>query len=288
MYLKFFGLKEFPFSLTPNTSYFFSYGHYRAALETLVVALDNNEGFIKVTGEVGSGKTQLCRKLIKQLDDNYFTVYIPNPYLTPLSLFQAFAEGLNIDVSLIKGHHHLMKSITRRLIILNSPHKKGGDSTEKIPAQKVVLCIDEAQAMPIETLEAIRLLTNLETEQRKLIHVVLFGQPELEDKLNNKEIRQLKQRITFSYTLGPIDLKGMAEYINHRLLIAGSDGSIYFHPKALKLLHKGSGGYPRLINILAHKSLMLCFGQDTKKVMPAHVRAAVKDTEGAKPISFWS
>ncbi len=288
MYLKYFGLKEFPFSLTPNTSYFFSYGHYRAALETLVVALDNNEGFIKVTGEVGSGKTQLCRKLIKQLKGDYFTVYIPNPYLTPLSLFQAFAEGLNIDVSLIKGHHHLMKSITRRLITLNSPHKKSECSPEKIPAQKVVLCIDEAQAMPLETLEAIRLLTNLETEQRKLIHVVLFGQPELEDKLNIKEIRQLKQRITFSYTLGPMDLKGMTEYINHRLLVAGSDGSIHFHSKALKLLHKGSGGYPRLINILAHKALMLCFGQDTKKIMPAHVRAAVKDTEGAKSISFWS
>ena len=100
MYLKYFGLKEFPFSLTPNTGFFFSYGHYRAALETLIVALDNNEGFIKVTGEVGSGKTQLCRKLINQLDkDEYYTAYIPNPYLTPLSLFQAFAEALKIDIS---------------------------------------------------------------------------------------------------------------------------------------------------------------------------------------------
>ncbi len=278
MYQNFFSLKELPFSLTPNTNYFFSYGHYRAALETLIVALDNNEGFIKVTGEVGSGKTQLCRQLLNKLGDKYITTYIPNPYLTPLSLFQAFAEELKIDLSTIKGHHHLMKSITRKLIALN-----GGENPKK-----VVLCIDEAQSMPVQTLEAIRLLTNLETEYRKLIHVVLFGQPELDEKLNTKEIRQLKQRITFSYSLGPIDYEGMVEYIKHRLLVAGSDGSIHFLPKALKLLYKGSGGYPRLINILAHKALMLCFGQGTRKVLPEHIKTAVKDTEGAFPLGFWS
>ncbi len=198
MYLEHFGLTEPPFSLTPDTGYFFSYGHYADALNTLLVALKTGEGFIKVTGEVGTGKTLLCRKLLNTLDDGFVSAYIPNPMLTPYGLLTAMAEELGVSMDRHYGHHQLLKMISGRLIQFTAQGKR------------VVLCMDEAQAMPIETLEALRLLTNLETEKNKLLQVVLFAQPELDDKLRRQEIRQLKQRITFSYTLAPIDRAGMA------------------------------------------------------------------------------
>jgi len=278
MYLDYYGLNEFPFSLTPDTSYFFSYGHYRDALNTLVVALENGEGFIKVTGEVGTGKTLLCRKLLNQLEsdpDHYITAYIPNPYLTPNSLILAVAGELGLEVPRNAGAHRAMEALSNKLIELNGEGKR------------VILCIDEAQAMPDQTLEALRLITNLETEKRKLLHVVLFGQPELDEHLSKPSVRQLRQRITFSYTLEPIDRDGLDAYINHRLIVAGNNGQVRFHSKALNLLYRGSGGVPRLINILAHKSLLLGYGKGTATIEPAHVKLAIADTEGARHSGFW-
>jgi MSHA biogenesis protein MshM len=170
-----------------------------------------------------------------------------------------------------------MKGITYALIKKSMGEKK----------KRVLLCIDEAQSMPLETLEMMRLLTNLESEKKKLLQVVLFGQPELDEKLAHHSIRQLKQRITFSYRLQPLDRHGIAAYITHRLLTAGSSGAIQFHPGAFKLLEKGSRGYPRLVNILAHKALILGFGQGTMIITSQHIKAAIKDTEGAFKPRFW-
>lgn len=270
MYQEFFGLTEAPFSITPDTSYFYAHGHYAEALNTLLVALRSGEGFIKVTGEVGTGKTLLCRKLLNTIEERFVTAYIPNPMLTPYGLQSAVADELGLDMSRHYGHHQLLKMITDRLLELTADGKS------------IVLCIDEAQAMPVETMEALRLLTNLETEKQKLLQVVLFGQPELDERLNEKNIRQLKQRITFSYQLKPIDKEGLELYLNHRLNVAGYKGGKLFQGKAIARLFKASRGIPRLINILSHKSMMSAYGQGVKYIERGNVNAAIKDTEDAQ------
>ena len=272
MYQEHFGLRELPFSITPDTGFFFSYGHYADALNTLLVALRTGEGFIKVTGEVGTGKTLLCRKLLATLDKDFVSAYLPNPMLTPYGLQTAVAEELGIPVNRQYNAHHLQKRITERILELNAE------------GRKVVLCLDEAQAMPLETLETLRLLTNLETEKRKLLQVVLFGQPELEEKLNRPEIRQLRQRITFAYRLEPIDREGMNAYVQHRLMVAGHQGGgSLFRPRALQRLYRASRGIPRLVNILAHKSLMAAYGRGDREVDREHVQMAIADTEDVQP-----
>ncbi|MBI3562851.1 MAG: AAA family ATPase [Gammaproteobacteria bacterium] len=265
MYQHYFGLKEIPFTLSPDTSYFFAYGHYANALNTLLVALRCGEGFIKVSGEVGTGKTLLCRKLMATLGDKFEIVYIPNPQLSAHGLQVAVAEELGIKVS--RYAHRLQKAITDRLI--NSAQQ----------GKHVVLCIDEAQAMPEETIESLRLLTNLETEKCKLLQVVMFGQPELNALLNRKSVRQLKQRITFSYDLQPIDREGMGAYITHRLCVAGYAGINPFETRALDQIYSASRGIPRLINTLCHKSLLLAYGQGVRVIKLETTRIAIKDTE---------
>ncbi len=270
MYQEYFGLSEAPFSITPDTSYFYAHGHYSEALNTLLVALRAGEGFIKVTGEVGTGKTMLCRKLLNTIESRFVTAYIPNPMLTPYGLQSAVADELGLDMTRHYGHHQLLKMITNRLLELTAEGKS------------VVLCIDEAQAMHVETMEALRLLTNIETEKEKLLQVVLFGQPELDERLNEKNVRQLKQRITFSYHLKPIDKEGMELYLTHRLGIAGYKGGNIFETKAMNHLFKASRGIPRLINILSHKSMMSAYGQGTKYIDAKNMQAAIKDTEDAQ------
>lgn len=268
MYQKFYGLKEIPFTLSPDTSYFFAYGHYANALNTLLVALRTGEGFIKVTGEVGTGKTLMCRKLMNTLGEKFHIVYIPNPQLTAHGLQVAVAEELGIQIT--RYAHRLNKLITDRLLEIAQQ------------GRRVVLCIDEAQAMPEETMESLRLLTNLETEKFKLLHVVMFGQPELDVLLNRQSVRQLKQRITFSYKLQPLDRKGMDAYIMHRLLVAGHRSGMPFEDKALEKLHVASRGIPRLVNILCNKALMLCFGQGVRTVSLEAILLAIRDTEDAQ------
>ena len=184
-YLRQFGLREPPFGITPDTSFFYPCRSTQQALNTLLIALSNGEGFIKITGEVGTGKTLLCRKFLKTLDDGWVSAYIPNPNLEPRSLLLAFSEELGARADQGVDQHRLLREITRRLLGLAREHKR------------VVLCMDESQAMPLETLEALRLLTNVETEKGKLLQVVLFGQPEPDRKLAHRQIRQLRQRITF-------------------------------------------------------------------------------------------
>lgn len=268
MYLQHFGLREFPFSITPDTSYFFASGGSQEALNTLLVAARTGEGFIKITGEVGTGKTLLCRKLISSLGPGFYVAYIPNPYLEPLALFMELGSelGLEFGVDAHPNQHQLLKAITNRLMELTRMGKR------------VVVCLDEAQAMPIETLEALRLLTNLETEKRKLLQVIIFGQPELEDKLNHPSIRQLKQRITFDYHLGPLARTEPDYYLHHRLMVAGYRGGRMFSPMALWLIQKKTKRTPRLLNIVAHKALLSAYGKGKKTVDAFDVLAAVNDT----------
>lgn len=264
MYHRFFGLKELPFTLSPDTEFFFAHGHYANALNTLIVALRTGEGFIKVTGEVGTGKTLLCRKLLKTVGKNFFSIYIANPQLSPHGLQVAIAEELGLPIT--RYTHRLLNQITEKLTALSEE------------GNQVVLCIDEAQAMPKETLEALRLITNLETEKRKLIQVVLFGQPELDKSISDPAVRQLKQRITFSYQLEPLSINEMNAYIQHRLRVAGFVGVQIFDENALNAIHKYSLGIPRLVNILCHKSLMAAYGKGQRLITSALADLAIRDT----------
>jgi MSHA biogenesis protein MshM len=266
MYRSHFALREMPFGITPDTSFAYACNTHQEALNTLLVAVKNGEGFIKIIGEVGTGKTLLCRRFLATLDQNHVSAYIPNPYLEPRTLLFALAEELGVVLPRETDQHQLMKELTRAL--LNFARK----------GKTVVLCMDEAQAMPIETMEALRLLTNLETEKRKLIQVVLFGQPELDHKLEHESIRQLRQRIAFQYRLLALGRDEVDEYISHRLRVAGYRGNRLFTRPATKLIHRFSGGVPRLINIMAHKAMLLAFGEGVQEVLPAHVRKAVSDT----------
>ena len=264
MYHRFFGLKELPFTLSPDPEFFFAHGHYANALNTLIVALRTGEGFIKVTGEVGTGKTLLCRKLLKTVGKNFFSIYIANPQLSPHGLQVAIAEELGLPIT--RYTHRLLNQITEKLTALSEE------------GNQVVLCIDEAQAMPKETLEALRLITNLETEKRKLIQVVFFGQPELDKSISDPAVRQLKQRITFSYQLEPLSINEMNAYIQHRLRVAGFVGVQIFDENALNAIHKYSLGIPRLVNILCHKSLMAAYGKGQRLITSALADLAIRDT----------
>ncbi|MES2325315.1 MAG: AAA family ATPase [Pseudomonadota bacterium] len=270
MYTAHFGLREVPFGITPDTSFFFTSPHSQEALNTLLVAARTGEGFIKITGEVGTGKTLLCRKFMATLGDEFVTAYIPNPYLEPRTLMLALADELALALEKDVDQHHLLKAITLRLLDLAAKGKR------------VLLCLDEAQAIPVESLEALRLLTNLETEKRKLLQIVLFGQPELNRKLELDVIRQLAQRITFHYHLGPLTRDDLEYYLAHRLRIAGFTGARLFSRAAISRLYAASGGIPRLVNILAHKSLMLSYGQGKQQVSARHMRDAAKDTVSIK------
>ncbi|TFW17332.1 AAA family ATPase [Massilia arenosa] len=275
MYTAHFGLREVPFGITPDTSFFFTAPHSQEALNTLLVAARNGEGFIKIIGEVGTGKTLLCRKFMATLGDEFVTAYIPNPYLEPRTLMLALADELEITLEKDVDQHQLLKSITNRLMELAGEGKK------------VLLCLDEAQAIPVESLEALRLLTNLETEKRKLLQIVLFGQPELDDHLQLNSIRQLAQRITFHYRLGPLTKDDLEFYIAHRLRIAGYTGSRLFARGAVKRLFMASRGVPRLVNILAHKALMVAYGQGKQQVSARHVADAERDTIETKRRVWW-
>ncbi|MEL4430070.1 ExeA family protein [Shewanella mangrovisoli] len=269
MYLKHFGLSQTPFSLTPNTGFFFGLSPHVEALQVLQTALQTGEGFIKVTGEVGTGKTLICRKLINELPQGFHCAYLPNPYLTPAELRWAVANELGLKYTSEIDQQQLTGLIQQQLLAL-SAH-----------GHAIVLVLDEAQALPDESLEALRLFTNLETESRKLLQVVLFGQPELDERLKRQAFRQLRQRITFSYSLRPLTWDETDAYIRYRLAVAGYAGQALFSPKLTRKIAEASRGIPRLINILTHKALMLSFGEGATQVRMAHIKGAIQDTEDA-------
>lgn len=276
MYEEHFGLRELPFSLTPNTEYYLNARSHQQAFNLLQVALSSAEGFIKIVGEVGTGKTMLCRYLLNSLDEHYSTAYVPNPYLSPVDLFYALADELQLEIPTDSNQHSLLKMINEKLVELVGNGKQ------------VVLVVDEAQSMPVETLEALRLITNLETEKTKLLQIVLFGQPELDSLLSDHSLRQLRQRITFDYTLKPLDLESTSNYVHHRISTAGYNGDRLITDRALKVLYLASGGVPRLINILSHKALMSAYGRGDRNVGKEHMLAAIDDTDGVNRPSWFS
>lgn len=275
MYRQHFGLQEHPFSLTPDTQFYFNSQSHREVLNTLLLALRHSEGFIKIVGEVGTGKTLLSRKLLASLGDNYITAYIPNPYLTPDELKWFLAEEIGIGYSADMPSYQLLKDINLRLVELAQQKRQ------------VVLIVDEAQAMPRETMEALRLLTNLETEKSKLLQVVLFGQPELDELLNRPDLRQLKQRIVFAEYLQTIPRTSLADYLAYRLSSAGYRGALLFSRSAIALLYKASGGVPRLINVMAHKAMLSAYGQAADKVNRKHMVRAIMDTAESRSLGRW-
>ncbi|WP_100657715.1 ExeA family protein [Alteromonas flava] len=277
MYLYHFGIKELPFTLTPNTQYFFGLPSHQEALQVLTTALKTGEGFIKVTGEVGTGKTLICRKLLNEMPDHFVSAYIPNPMLSPAELRRAVAAELGVTLADNSDQQDFTQRIQERLIEIHQQNRSA------------VLIIDEAQALPMESIEALRLMTNLETESRKLLQVILFGQPELDEKLSLPELRQLKQRITFAYTLRLMDADQVYQYVKHRMRVAGHSGAEVFDRRCAEWLFKTSKGTPRIVNVVCHKALMLAYGQGRHKIEIADLKAAIKDTEAAHPVSqsYW-
>ena len=280
MYLYHFGLAELPFNLTPDTDFYCELPVYSDAMNVLRIAIETGEGFVKVIGEVGTGKTMLCRMLLNYLEKRAHCVYLPNPYLSPNELRLALASELGLRVARTIDQYQLTEKINQRILKF---HDQG---------KQVIVIVDEAQALPKESLEALRLFTNLETEKQKLLQVVLFAQPELDERLAKPELRQLRQRIAFSCSLKPLDKHSMGIYINHRLRAAGlslerfPDGGI-FSSKAINSLLRASRGVPRLANILAHKAMMLAYGRGSFKVETVDVKKAAKDTDDVTFHHWW-
>lgn len=274
VYLAHFGLNQLPFGITPDTEFAFPSKSHREGINLLHFALASGEGIIKVVGEIGTGKTLLCRSFLRELDGDWQAAYIPNPQMGPRELLLEIADELGASEGEM-NIPRLVKRINQRLIEIASA------------GRKVVLCIDEAQTMPRLTLESLRLLSNLETEKRKLLHIVLFGQTELDETLAIHTLRQLRQRIAFAHRLQRLDANEVSSYVAQRLDKAGHIGEPIFSPAALKALYHSSAGAPRVVNILANKALLAAYGEGQTRIEPRHVRAAARDTEGAVNHFWW-
>lgn len=267
MYLEHFGLREFPFSITPDTAFTFRSRAQQRALSALLVAVELGEGFVKVVGEVGTGKTLLCRRLLARLQDHCVAAYLPNPALTPRALLVTLAQELKIGAPVRATEHELRQRVESALIA----HRRLG--------KRVVVILDEAQTIPLASLEQLRLLSNIETEKAKLLQLIIFGQPELDQRLAQREIRQLRQRITVSVRLKPMREREIHAYLNHRLAVAGLATPDLFTPAAVRAVAAASSGVARLVNVIANKSLMLAYGRGLSRVGVDEVWEAVRDTE---------
>ncbi len=273
MYYAHFGLKQPPFKITPNTEFFFSGGNRGAILDALTYSIQSGEGIIKVVGEVGSGKTMLCRMLQTLLPEKVESVYLANPSVAPEDVLHAIAFELQLNLPKDADRLQVMQVLQKYLL---DRHAEG---------RQVVIFVEEAQGMPLATLEEIRLLSNLETKHDKLLQIVLFGQPELDVNLNQTHIRQLRERITHSFNLGPLTESEVGEYLIFRLRAAGYYGPHLFSKSAIRMIAKSSEGLVRRVNILADKALLATFSDNAYQVTPKHVKAAIKDSEfGAEQV----
>ncbi len=266
MYLDHFGLNEPPFRITPHTDFFFQGANRGATLEALLYAITHDEGIVKVSGEVGSGKTMLCRVLMERLPATVETIYLVNPSLSRDEILLAIGDELGLQMDGVRTSR-VLRALHDHLIRLFGE------------GRRVVVLIDEAHAMPNETLEEVRLLSNLESNRHKLLQMVLFGQPELDERLNTVNMRQLKERITHSFRLEPLVRSDIENYIDFRMRAAGYRGPKVFAPGAIRLVANSSRGLTRRINILADKALLAAFAGSTHEVSAAEVKMAVKDSE---------
>jgi len=271
MYYEYFGLDRAPFKITPDTQLFYNGAMRGAILDALKYAIRSGEGIIKVVGEVGSGKTMLCRMLEVRIPENIDIVYLANPSLSPDDILHAIAFEMGLPVSEQDNRLKVMQILQQTLL---DKHREG---------RQIVLFVEEAQGMPLDTLEEIRLLSNLETSQEKLLQIVLFGQPELDRNLATPSIRQLRERITHSFNLGPFQNEEVRDYLMFRLRSAGYTGPDVFTHGAVKLIAKASKGLVRRINILADKSLLAAYSQELHQIRRCHVLAAIRESEFEMP-----
>jgi MSHA biogenesis protein MshM len=266
LYLEHFGLTEPPFRITPHTDFFFDGAGRGATLEALAYAVLHDEGIVKVSGEVGSGKTMLCRMLMERLPKHVATIYLATPSLAPDEILHAIGEELDLALSRERTAVAL-RELQESLIRLYGE------------GRRVVVLIDEAHAMPEQTLEQVRLLSNLEAKRHKLLQIVLFGQPELDEALAKKSLRQLRDRITHTFRTRPLAQADVAKYLGFRMRAAGYRGPDVFTTRAAALIARASSGLTRRVNILADKALLAAFTQNTHAVNPRQVRAAIRDSE---------
>jgi general secretion pathway protein A len=265
MYQSFYGFKEAPFNITPDPRFLYLSPTHMEALQHLKYGVKEKKGFIVLVGEVGCGKTTLCRRFLNELDPAHFdTALILNPRVTETQMLKAILTELG-ETKLARNQHDLVAQMNRVLL----------DRIEK--NRDIVLIIDEAQNLSFEVLEQIRLLSNLETDKQKLLQIVLMGQPELKEILARDELRQLRQRILVHYELHPLNSNDMAHYIHHRLSLAGGNGRPNFTRWAMRALHRGSRGIPRIVNNLCDKALLAAFIRESDEVCFWDVRRAVKE-----------
>ena len=267
MYFEHFGMVSAPFGLTPNTHFFHALPPHLEAIDTTLAALEMGEGIIQITGEVGTGKTLVCRMLINQLPAHFELAFLPTPAESGSALRIALSRELGLATD---GDNSLLADRLQQALL-----------ERKAEGKTVVVLIDEAQALQCDALEAIRLLGNLETEQDKLLHIVLLGQPELDKQLARHELRQFRQRITFRSELRPLSLAETVAYIEHRLQAAGVDTELFALPQG-KAIWLASGGIPRLINQLCHKALIAAYSENKLRVGRDEVLVAIRDTLGAR------
>ena len=267
LYLEHFGLNEPPFRITPHTDFFFEGAERGATLEALAYAVLHDEGIVKVSGEVGSGKTMLCRMLMERLPREVATIYLATPSLARDEILQAIADELELKLS--ERRTVALRELQEHLIKLYGA------------GRRVVILIDEAHVMPEDTLEQVRLLSNLESSRHKLLQIVLFGQPELDATLAKTSLRQLRDRITHGFRMRPLAALEVAKYLAFRMRAAGYRGPEIFAPRAARLLARASGGLTRRINILADKSLLAAYSETSHAVTERHVKAAIADSEFA-------
>ena len=267
MYLEYYGLTEPPFDITPNPRFLFYSAKHREAFNHLLYGIRERKGFVQLTGEVGAGKTTLCRAMLEQLDGHFSTALILNPVMNADELMKAVAIEFGLDV---KGMDRLDCVATINTFLLWQVEQ----------GREAVLIVDEAQDLTDELLEQVRLLSNLETDDRKLLQIVLMGQPELRDRLNNPRLRQLRQRITVRYHLSPLNRFEVSHYIRHRLEVSGAQGRPHFTGAALWRVYGYSGGVPRLVNAVCDKALLSGFVQQTDRITWSMIGTAISELEG--------
>jgi general secretion pathway protein A len=274
VYADFFGLNEKPFSITPDPRYLYLSPRHADALAHLLYGISESGGFIQLTGEVGTGKTTLIRSVLEQLPDKAEVALILNPRLSPQELLQSICEELRICLPADRSVKALVDTLNAELLRANAE------------GRRIVLMIDEAQTLAPELIEQVRLLTNLETPKQKLLQIILIGQPELRDMLGRPEMRQVAQRVTGRYHLEPLSAQETAGYVRHRLRVAGAQREI-FKPGALRQLYKDSGGIPRLINVVADRTLLAAYTQEQSAIDRGLVKHAAREVFGKRRGPLW-